>query len=139
MSAGAINNVRKPLETSGRRHANGVVGWLIGNADAESYGIQRQLLCHSLTNKKTLVVGILFSIAMAFTAAAISGRIWAYAWLLAEILFGGIRWGALNSFERAEARGEVGDAVAPIVAGLVWVTVLSAAYYLCVASGELVL
>ena len=89
--------------------------------------------------KKTLVVGILVTTFMALTAAAISGQGWAYAWLLAEIVLGSARLAVLNSFEKAEARGKVGDAIAPVLAGLAWVIVLSAAYYLCVASNEWIL
>jgi diguanylate cyclase (GGDEF)-like protein len=89
--------------------------------------------------KKTLFVGILFTTLMALTAATISGRGWAYAWLLVEVLLGGVRLAVLNSFEEAEARGEIGNAIAPVVAGLAWVTVLSVAYYLCVASDEWIL
>jgi diguanylate cyclase (GGDEF)-like protein len=135
----SIVNIRKRCEISRHQYAGWAAGWLIGNADGESYGIQRQLLCHSLSTRKTLVVGIIFATVMAFTAAAISGHSWTYAWLLAEILLGGIRLGVLNSFEKAEARGKVGDAIAPVFAGLAWVIVLSAAYYLCVASGEWIL
>jgi diguanylate cyclase (GGDEF)-like protein len=135
----SIDNIRKRFEISRHQYAGWAAGWLFGNADDESYGVQRQLLCHSLSKKKTLVVGILFATVMAFTAAAISGQSWAYLWLLAEILLGGVRLAALNSFEKAEARGKDGDAITPSVVGLVWVFVLSVAYYFCVASGEWIL
>jgi diguanylate cyclase len=135
----SIDSIRERFEISRSRYAGRAADWLVGNADGQSYGIQRQLLRHSLMKKKTLVVGILVTTFMALTAAAISGQGWAYAWLLAEIVLGSVRLAVLNSFEKAEARGKVGDAIAPVLAGLAWVIVLSAAYYLCVASNEWIL
>jgi diguanylate cyclase len=139
MRVDSIDSIRERFEISQSRYAGRAADWLIGNADGQSYGIQRQLLRHSLMKKKTLVVGILVTTFMALTAAAISGQGWAYAWLLAEIVLGSVRLAVLNSFEKAEARGRVGDAIAPVLAGLAWVIVLSAAYYLCVASNEWIL
>jgi diguanylate cyclase len=139
MRVDSIDSIRERFEMSQNRYARRAADWLVGNADRQPYGIRRQLLRNSLMKKKTLVVGIFVTTFMALTAAAISGHSWAYVWLLAEVFLGGVRFAFLNSFEKAEAHGKVGDAIAPVVAGLVWVIVLSAAYYLCVASGEWIL
>jgi diguanylate cyclase (GGDEF)-like protein len=139
MPVAPIGIIRERFEIWQDRYVRRAADWLVGSSEGQSHGIQRQLLRHSLMKKKTLVVGILVTTFMALTAAVISGRGWAYAWLLAEIILGGLRLAILTSFEKAEVRGKVGNAIAPVIAGLVWVIVLSAAYYLCVASGEWIL
>jgi len=136
MHMDSTESVRERFEISQGRYVRRVADWLVGTADRQSDAIQRELIHHSFMKKKTLVVGIFVTTLMALTAATISGHGWAYAWLFAEILLGGVRLAAQNSFEEAEARGKVGDATALVGAGLAYVIVLSAAYYLCVASGE---
>ena len=136
MHMDSTESVRERFEISQGRYVRRVADWLVGTADGQSDAIQRELIHHSFMKKKTLVVGIFVTTLMALTAATISGHGWAYAWLFAEILLGGVRLAAQNSFEEAEARGKVGDATALVGAGLAYVIVLSAAYYLCVASGE---
>ena len=74
---------------------------------------------------------------MASIAIVITGQAWAYAWLLAEVVLGGIRLSIHVAFPKG--RGRRGGAAArsrPILAGLAWASVLSAAAYQCVASGE---
>lgn len=136
MPLGSMDDIRRQLEIAQDGYVGRAAGWLVGGSDGQSYDIQRQLLHHSLMKKQTLVVGILVTTFMALTAALISGRGWAYAWLLAEIVLGSVRFATLVSFEKTEARGAVGNAIAPVIAGLAWVITLSVAYYLCVASGE---
>jgi diguanylate cyclase (GGDEF)-like protein len=131
-----MDDIRMQSKIAQDGYVGRAAGWLVGGSDGQSYGIQRQLLHHSLMKKKTLVVGILVTTFMALTVVLISGRGWAYAWLLAEIVLGSIRLATLISFEKAEARGADGNAIAPVIAGLAWVITLSVAYYLCVASDE---
>ncbi len=101
--------------------------------------IRIKLLHHSLTKKNTLVV-IVFAMALvASVAVFITGQIWAWAWLLAEIFLGIVRISIQNAFARAEAAGRRGNAIAPIVAGLIWGAVLASATYRCVTSGEWIL
>jgi diguanylate cyclase (GGDEF)-like protein len=73
---------------------------------------------------------------MASIAIAVTEQTWAYVWLLAEVVLAAIRLSIHLAYEEAEASGKNGDAIAPIVAGLVWAGVLAAAAYQCVASGE---
>jgi diguanylate cyclase len=139
MRVESIFNIRGRFKSSQGGNFHRAANWLVGSLEEHPYGIQRQLLRHSLMKKKTLVVGIMVTTLMAFTAATISGHKWAYAWLFAEIVLGSARLTVLIAFERAESRGEVGNAIAPAIAGLAWVIALSVAYYLCVASGEWIL
>jgi diguanylate cyclase len=139
MRMASIDSIRERFEISANRYAGRAADWLVGNADGQSPAIQWRLLHHSMMKKKTLVFGIFVMTFMALTAATISGRVWAYAWLLAEVFLGGVRLAVQNSFEEAEACGKTGNATAHVVAGLIWVFVLTVAYCQCVASGEWIL
>ena len=112
------------------------IAWLIAGPRPQPYAIQKKLLHHSLRKKNTLIVVHLAMAVMASIAIVITGQTWAYAWLLAEVILGGIRLAIHVAFEKAEAGGRRGNAIAPIIAGLVWASVLSAAAYQCVASGD---
>jgi diguanylate cyclase (GGDEF)-like protein len=113
--------------------------WVISGPKPQPADIRIKLLHHSLTKKNTLIV-IIFAMALvASVAVFITGQIWAWAWLLAEIVLGIIRISIQNAFTQAEAAGRRGNAIAPIVAGLIWGAVLAAAAYRCVTSGEWIL
>jgi diguanylate cyclase len=89
-----------------------------------------------MRKKNTLVVVHLSMAVMASIAIVITGQIWAYVWLLAEIVLGAVRVSIHVAFEKAEASGKNGNAIAPMIAGLVWTGVLAAGAYQCIASGE---
>ena len=110
--------------------------WIVSGPDEQPSDIQNQLLHHSLTKTRTLVVAVVGSALMASVAAAITSAPWAYAWLLAELVLGSIRLWLMNTFVKAEASGRNGNSIAPILAGLASFTVLSAGCYQCVASGQ---
>jgi GGDEF domain-containing protein len=98
--------------------------------------IQQKLLHHNMRKKNTLVVVHLSMAVMASIAIVITGQAWAYIWLLAEIVLGAVRLSIHVAFEKVEAEGKNGDAIAPMIAGLIWTSVLAAAAYQCIASGE---
>lgn len=126
-------------ETFWDRFSRRVVDWLVSGPVPQPYDIQIQLLHHSLTKKTTLVVVIFAMSLLASVAVVITEQPWAYAWLIAEIIMGIIRISIQIAFDRAEAVGKNGNALAAIGAGLAWGIVVSAATYQCVMSGEWVL
>ena len=73
---------------------------------------------------------------MAAIAVFVTAAPWAYLWLLAELVLGGIRIPAMRTFVKAEASGENADGFVPIWAGLTSFIVMSAASSRCVVSGE---
>jgi diguanylate cyclase (GGDEF)-like protein len=127
---------RQPSETGWGRFWRQSIAWVIADPRPEPPEIQKKLLHHNMRKKNTLVVVHLSMAVMATIAIVITGRAWAYVWLLAEIALGAIRFSIHVNFEKAEASGKEGDAIAPMIAGLVWTGVLAAAAYQCVASGE---
>ena len=122
--------------TAWPRFSRRFIAWIIAGPRPQPADVQKKLLHSSMRKKNTLIVVHLSMAVMASIAIVITGQLWAYAWLLAEIVLGAIRLASHVGFERAEARDENGDAITPIVVGLVWTSLLSAAAYLCVASGE---
>jgi diguanylate cyclase (GGDEF)-like protein len=112
------------------------IAWLIAGPRPQPDEIQKKLLRNSMRKKNTLVVVHLSMAVMASIAIILTGQVWAYAWLFADVVLGGIRLWIHAAYEKAEASGRSGNAIAPIVIGLVWASVLSAAAYQCVASGE---
>jgi diguanylate cyclase (GGDEF)-like protein len=110
--------------------------WVIAGPQPQPYDIQKKMLHNSMRKKNALVVVHLSMAVMASIAIVLTGQPWAYAWLLAEVALAGIRLSVLMAFEKAEASGRKGNAIHPIIVGLVWASVLSAAAYQCVASGE---
>jgi len=112
------------------------VARLIAGPRVQTAEIQGQLLRHSLMKKETLLVTILAATLMASTAAVMTAQAWACAWLLAELVLGCVRLSLLHVYVKEEASGRIGNAIVPLVAGLVWGAVLSAAFCLCVVSGK---
>jgi diguanylate cyclase (GGDEF)-like protein len=131
-----IGDLRRRSETGWGRISRRSIAWLIAGPRPEPPEIQKKLLHNSMRKKNTLIVVHLSMAVMASIAIAITEQAWAYAWLLAEVVLGGFRLSIHLAYEKAEAHGRNGNAIAPIVAGLVWASVLSAAAYQCVASGE---
>jgi diguanylate cyclase (GGDEF)-like protein len=133
------DNQRQKYRNAWSRFSRQFIKWVIAGPRPQSSDIQKKLLHNSMRKKNTLVVVHLSMAVMASIAIILTEQAWAYAWLLAEVALGAIRLSIHLAFERAEARGREGDAITPIIAGLVWASVLSAAAYQCVASGERVL
>jgi diguanylate cyclase len=131
-----IGDPRRRSETGWGGFSRRSIAWLIAGPRPEPPEIQKKLLHHNMRKKNTLVVVHLSMAMMATIAIFITGQSWAYVWLLAEIALGVIRILIHLRFENAEAQGKDGNAIAPMIAGLVWTGVLAAAAYQCVASGE---
>jgi diguanylate cyclase (GGDEF)-like protein len=131
-----IGDPRQQSETGWGSFSRRFIAWVIAGPRPEPPEIQKKLLQNSMRKKNTLVVVHLSMAVMASVAIGITEQAWAYAWLLAEVVLGGIRLSIHLAYEEAEAGGGDGNTIAPIVAGLVWASVLSAAAYQCVASGE---
>jgi diguanylate cyclase (GGDEF)-like protein len=110
--------------------------WIISGPVPQPADIQRQLLLHSLTKTKTLVVTVLGSLLMASITAAVTGARWAMIWAVAELICGTIRLLVMSAFTQAETAGRRGNALAPIAACIASFSVLSMGCYLCVATGE---
>jgi diguanylate cyclase (GGDEF)-like protein len=131
-----IGDPRQPSESRWDSFWRRLIAWLIAGPVPEPPEIQKKLLHHNMRKKNTLVVVHLSMAVMASIAIVITGQIWAYVWLLAEIVLGAVRVSIHVAFEKAEASGKNGNAIAPMIAGLVWTGVLAAGAYQCIASGE---
>jgi diguanylate cyclase len=112
------------------------VDWLVSGPSPQPADIKNQLLHQSLTKARTLVIAVTASVLLATVAAVMTAAPWAYAWVLAELLFGAIRLNLMNALVKAEAAGRNGNTTAPILAGLVSFSVLSAGCFQCVVSGQ---
>ena len=115
---------------------HGCIDWLVSGPDPQPTDIQNQLLHQSLTKTRTLVIAVTASFFLATVAAAMTAAPWAYAWVLAEFIIGTIRLCLMNALVKAEAAGQNGNTTAPVLAGLVSMSVLSAGCFQCVVSGQ---
>jgi diguanylate cyclase len=138
-SMNQISSDQRAPETRWSSYPHRLADWMVASPRPQPPEIQIKLLHHSLTKKNTLVVIIFAMALLASVAVAITGQIWAWAWLAAEIVLGVIRLWLQIAFTRAKAAGRPTNAIVPIVAGLIWASVLAAAAYQCVMSGELIL
>ncbi len=126
------------LTRSLRSWLHGRTQWLLGCPTPQPDDIKRALL-HQRSNKtKTLLVAILASFLLATIAAVLTGTIWAYAWMLAEMVLGSIRIALmLKALAKAKDARQDGPTIAPIWAGLASVILISAGCVQCVRSGAL--
>jgi len=115
---------------------HGCIDWLVSGPNPQPADIQNQLLLQSLTKARTLVIAITASFLLATVAAVMTAAPWAYAWVLAEFLIGAIRLCLMNALVKAEAAGRNGNTTAPVLAGFVAFSVLSAGCFQCVVSGQ---
>ena len=133
----SVSNDQHQQPGNGRgRLARRFLVWVTAGPRPQPGEIQKKLLRNSMRKKNTLVVVHLSMAVMASIAIVLTGQAWAYAWLIAELVLGGIRLSIHLVYEKTEASGRDGNVIAPIVVGLIWASVLSAAAYQCVASGE---
>jgi diguanylate cyclase (GGDEF)-like protein len=130
------NDQRQQPGNGWDRLARRFLVWVTAGPRPQPGEIQKKLLRNSMRKKNTLVVVHLSMAVMASIAIVLTGQTWAYAWLIAELVLGGIRLSIHLVYEKTEASGRDGNVIAPIVVGLIWASVLSAAAYQCVASGE---
>jgi diguanylate cyclase len=130
------NERQKHLDLRLSRIAHGCFDWLASGPAPQPPDIQNQLLHHSLTKTRTLVIAIIAFCLTAAVAAAMTAAVWAFAWLLAECVIGAIRLCLMTALVRAEKSGKKGNTVAPIIAGMTSFIVISSACYQCVVSGE---
>ena len=110
--------------------------WIVSSPDAQPADIQSQLLHQSLTKTRTLIVSVVATSLLASVAVVMTAALWAYIWLLAELVLGSIRLLSMNGFVKAEASGRAGSRCAPVFAGLTSFIVISAGSWQCVVSGE---
>jgi hypothetical protein len=108
---------RKPPRFRLNRALHVCVDWLVP-ARGHNPAIFGQLLHQSLTKKRTLIVSVVATSLMASIAAVLTAAPWAYAWLLAELLIGGIRISLMSAFAKAEPSRRNRNVIAPILAGL---------------------
>jgi diguanylate cyclase (GGDEF)-like protein len=118
------------------RALRGCAGWIVYSPGAQPPEIQRMLLRQSLTKAWTLVVSVVASSLMASVAVLMTAAVWAYLWLLAELVVGSFRIASTNAFVKAETSGRTGNSLAPIFGALVSFIIISAGACQCVASGE---
>jgi diguanylate cyclase (GGDEF)-like protein len=132
----ALGDPRQQSESRWGSFSRRLIGWVIAGPLPQPPEIQKKLLQHNMRKKNTLVVVHLSMAVMATIAIVITGQAWAYVWLLAEIVLASIRLSIHVAFEKADANGGNGNAITPMIAGLVWTGVLAAGAYQCIASGE---
>src|ERR1700733_9424783 len=129
----SVSNDQHQQPGNGRgRLARRFLVWVTAGPRPQPGEIQKKMLRNSMRQKNTLVVVHLSMAVMASIAIVLTGQAWAYAWLIAELVLGGIRLSIHLVYEKAEASGRDGNAIVPIVVGLIWASVLSAAAYQCV-------
>jgi len=116
----------------------GYASWLLSSPTSQPDDITRALMHQRTSKTKTLVVAIFASFLLASIAAALTGALWAYAWLAAELVLGSIRLVLMmKALAKAKAAQQTEMIVAPIWAGLTSMTLISAGCYQCVRSGVL--
>jgi diguanylate cyclase (GGDEF)-like protein len=130
------DRLSQPAEGRWGRALYRFTAWIVAGPRPQPGEIEQKLLHSSMTKKNTLIVVHLSMAVMAVIAIALTRQSWAYCWLLAEVGLGAVRLTMHIAYERAVARGQPGNATAPIFAGLVWASVLSAAATFCVVSGQ---
>jgi diguanylate cyclase (GGDEF)-like protein len=135
----ASDNPRQQSRSVWNRLSRQFFTWVIAGPQPQPPDIQKKLLHNSMRKKNALIVVHLSMAVMASIAIMLTGQRWAYAWLLADIAVAGIRLSVHLAFDKAEASGRNGNPIHLIVVGLVWASLLAAAAYQCVASGEWVL
>jgi diguanylate cyclase len=116
------------------------VDWLLAGLDSEPDEIRSELLRQRASKTRTLAVAIFASLLTATIAAALTGALWAYAWVAAELVSGGIRlYLLMKDVARAKVTHRIETSIAPIWAGLGSALLIAAGCYQCVASGDLAL
>ena len=110
--------------------------WVLSDPNPPPPDIKHALNRQSLTKPKTLVAAVLGSTLLAAVAAGMTGAMWAYVWLLAQLVASSIRLLVMWAFLRAEASGRRGNTRASVVAGLVLFCTFAAGCYQCVVSGD---
>jgi diguanylate cyclase (GGDEF)-like protein len=116
------------------------VDWLLAGPGPQSEDIQNEFLQQRTRKTRTLVVAVFASLLIASISAAMTGAIWAYAWVVAELLMGSTRlYLMMKAATRAKTEGPQAASGTPIWAGLLSVMLISAGCYQCVASGQLLL
>src|SRR5882672_620889 len=119
-------------------HLHGAVDWLLAGPIPQPDDIRNELLQQRTNKTKTVVVAILASLLIASIAAALTGAVWAYAWMLAELVLGSTRIHLMvKALARAKADRRVAANITPVWAGLTSVILISAGCYQCVGSGIL--
>jgi diguanylate cyclase len=73
---------------------------------------------------------------LAVMAAFLIPAAWVLAWMILEVLFASLRWLSLVRYREQDASGMPGDAKLPVVWGLGWATIASAAFALCALSDD---
>jgi len=126
----------KPQQTKSRFRVG--IAWLLAGMHPEPDDTRSELLHPRAGKTTTLVVAIFMSLMTAVIAAALTGAAWAYAWMAAEIVLGGIRvYLMLKDVAKTKAAQRIGTSMAPIWAGLASVFLLTVGSYQCVGSGSL--
>ena len=116
------------------------VNWLLAGVHPEPDDIRNALLHQRASKTKTLAVAIFASLLLATIAAALTKAPWAYAWVAAEVVLGGIRvYLMMKDLAKAKAKAapRTGTTIAPIWAGLASMILISAGCFQCVRSGHL--
>jgi len=126
---------QRPISLAKSR-LRGCVDWLLTGLHPEPDEVRRELLHQRASKIKTLAVAIFASLLTATIAVALTGALWAYAWLAAELVLGSIRiYLMIVDVAKAKAAQHTGTTIAPIWAGLASAILISAGCYQCVGSG----
>ncbi|MBR0714972.1 hypothetical protein [Bradyrhizobium liaoningense] len=95
------------------------VDWLLAGTHPEPDEIRKDLLHQRASKTKTLAVAIFASLLTSTIAAALTGALWAYAWVAAEVVLGTTRvYLMMKDVAKAKAAQRTGTTIAPIWAGL---------------------
>ncbi|GLR88663.1 GGDEF domain-containing protein [Bradyrhizobium iriomotense] len=124
-----------PAAAQPHRPWQGFVAWLLSSPSRQPDDIHSELLQQRTNKTRTLVVAVLASLLIASLSAALTGAIWAYAWVAAEVVLGSTRlYLMMKAVTRASSDPSSANGT-PIWAGLTATVLISAGCYQCVASG----
>lgn len=110
--------------------------WLSSAKTPESEAVRARLLDTTFERRSFILLGSLSILVLTITAAAISGELWPYLWLAADIVLVAIRLLLIRACERAKAAGRSGPLGWLMFMGGLWTVVAGLGFYACIASGH---
>lgn len=112
-----------------------LIKWLVSGPTPQPDAILRRLVLHSQAKPRTLLMANISTTLMTIFAAALTGAVWAYVWVVIEISLGMFRREAAHQMVRIETSGQPVNALS-LNLGLVWAITYSAGCVLCVMAGQ---
>lgn len=110
--------------------------WFSSTKIPEIDAVRSRLLDTTFERRTFLYLGALSILVLAVTAAVISGKLWPYLWLSADLILVATRLMLIRACETAKAAGRTGPLGWLMFMGGVWTVVAGLGFYGCVVSGH---